>query len=130
MQDKYIDHYAGVLFHKWFMETAKENSNGTAPWTAVVQNYLYTQNPKDMTKLRIQSFIRDLRQFMERAKTLPDPNPAPIVYDVTLSPEAHEEMLKLLDEAKAKVTAPKPTIELEPLNFTGTDGQGNIVNNA
>lgn len=94
MQTKYLDHYIAAVFHRWFMEVGKQNA--TAPWTAVVQNFLYTQDPEHPDKLRIQSFVSGLRQFLLQIKDLPDPDPAPTIYEVGITEQAQKEMDELV----------------------------------
>lgn len=94
MQTKYLDHYVATVFHKWFMEIGKQNA--TAPWTAVVQNFLYTQDPENPTKLRIQSFVSSLRDFISKIEDMPDPYPAPTIYEVGITEQAQKEMDELL----------------------------------
>lgn len=85
MQAKYVEHYTAAFFDTWFKKVASEI--GTAPFQAVVQNHLYTQDPDNPTKVRIQTFIRVLLAYTEKLKSMPDPDPAPILYENVLAEE-------------------------------------------
>lgn len=95
MQQKYLEHYAAMVFHKWLMKICDQV--GDAPFRSVVQNFMYYQDPEDPYKVRLQSFITGLLAFLEQAKDLADPDPAPpltvVELDKRLARKANKEVL-------------------------------------
>lgn len=97
MQSKYIDHYTAALFHRWFMNIS--NEMGDSQFRAVVQNFLYAQDPENPNCVRLQSFIRALRGFLKQLEAAPDPEVPPILYEVSLTKECEEEIEKIKKDA-------------------------------
>ena len=103
MQDKYINHYLAVIFHKWFMALAK--TTGDSPFRAVIQNHVYTQDPENPSKVRIQSFIEALRTFIKQAEAMDDPDPPPTIFETGINAETEAKIAELKAEAIAKLKA-------------------------
>lgn len=100
MQTKYVEHYIAMLCHLWFKNIADQVGN--SPFRAVVQNYMYYQNPDEPDKVRLQSFITALIGLYNQIKDLPDPDPAPPLTEVEL------------DKYLQKVTIPPPDLSTAP----------------
>jgi hypothetical protein len=75
---------------------------GDSPFRAAVLNFLYTQDPVQPDKVRIQAFIASLIDFIEQVKDMPDPENPPKVYEVGISEKAIEEIKTI----KARRTGP------------------------
>lgn len=102
MQQKYLEHYMAMIFHKWFMKFCDQV--GDSPFRTVVQNYIYYQDPNEPDKVRLQSFISGLVEFMDKAKDLPDPDPAPPLTVVEL-------------DARLKARALEPVLQRPPMDL-------------
>ena len=107
MQQKYLEHYVAVLFHKWLMRIADQV--GDAPFRAVVQNYMYYQDHENPKKVRIQSFITGLLEYIRAVAAMEDPDPAPTLVE-----------LELDKELQAKIDAPACLPGLAPLQTITT----------
>ena len=119
MQDKYINHYLAVIFHKWFQNINK--SVGDSPFRAVVHNHMYVQDPADPTKVRIQSFIEGLREFIDNAKEMDDPDPPPVLYSTKITESAIKEMQWLKDRGqKMSLTLGGDTVVVDPITNVAT----------
>lgn len=99
MQRKYVEYYSAKVFHKFFMNVSQQV--GDSPFRATVLNFLYNQNPDEPEKVRIQSFITALFDFVEKIKDMPDPDPAPVLAELGLT----ETVQAFVDGHKAKLAA-------------------------
>ena len=113
MQQKYVEHYMAMAFHKWLMKISA--NVGDAPFRSVVQNFMYYQDPEEPSKVRLQSFITGLIDFVEKAKDMDDPDPAPPLVELELD-------ARLAAKAQAQVIGQevklmRPVMDLATFNF-------------
>ena len=99
MQQKYLEHYLAQAMHDWFMNLCKEV--GDTPIRAAIQNHLYIQDPKDPSKVRLQTFISEFIKLYEDLKTREDPNHAPKVYEGGVSIFVRDVIKQLEEKEKS-----------------------------
>ena len=106
MQQKYVEHYTALLFHRWLMKICE--GVGDSPFRSVVQNFLYYQNPEEPSKVRLQSFITGLVDFIEKVKTLEDPDPAPTLVELEFDKALEAKTLQQQGSAFKLMRPPLP----------------------
>ena len=80
MHEELVVYHTMRSFHNWFSGIANVMSD--APFQSVVQNYMYYPDPNDIDKSRLETFVRGLIEFIDNARSLPNPTVLPKSFEV------------------------------------------------